>query len=62
MPERGANRPANTVLTGAALAPGVAIGTAYLYRDIFDSEHDVYTIHPHDVDGQKRKHGGKHRA
>lgn len=43
---RARTRAFNTVLTGIALAPGVAIGTAYPYRDIFDAERDVHTIHP----------------
>ena len=49
MSDRAKSRPRNTVLTGLAVAPGLAVGTAYLYRDIFDAEREVYSIHPDNV-------------
>ncbi len=49
MSDQANERQRNTVLTGLAVAPGLAIGTAYLYRDIFDAERDVHNIHPDNV-------------
>ena len=47
----------NIFLSGLGLSPGLAMGQAYLYRDILDQDGETAELEPADVNGECERLG-----